>query len=331
MTIPFDAATLDARLRARPTLGEVFALALAVGMMGIFLWHPTVVNYDPYFDYQTLVMAARGNFQFYFYGYWLVPIFALLDVLPLPVGYAIWCGLGLAGIFFAARVFGGNTALAVASYQMFYSLFLGQSAGVIVGGLALCWWGLIHRRWHIAGWGLALAGAKYQLGLTGGLILLGLADIGWRDRLRVLIVPTLVVLISLVVYPLWPLEALTNLQTYPPWNQGSIALWRWIGPWALLFWLPPLLLPLPRERRFMALAAASALGLPYFQQTDLLFLFTLPVGWPILLGNLGYFFAVYQWVALQALAIVPLVIYTLTLGPAFVAWFTQFAVSLRRA
>jgi hypothetical protein len=99
----------------------------------------------------------------------------------------------------------------------------------------------------------------------------------------------------------------------------------------LLFWLPPVLLSLSRARRFMALAAASALGLPYFQQTDLLFLFTLPVGWPVLLGNLGYFFAVYQWLALQALAIVPLVIYGLTLGPAFIAWLTQFTVSLRRA
>lgn len=331
MNIPFDAPAMDTRLRARLTLGEVFALALALGIVGIFLWQQSVVSYDPYFDYRNYLKTAQGDFSYYYYGYWLVPLFEMLAYLPLPVGYAVWCVINILGVFFAARVFGGNAVWVVLSYQLFYSLFQGQIAGVIVGGLALGWWGLAHRRWDWAGLGLLVAGTKYQLGLTGGLILLGLAEISWRERLRVLILPTVLVGLSLLVYPLWPLQALATLQTNPPWNEGSLALWRWLGPWALVFWLPPLLLPLPRQRRFIALAAASALALPYFQQTDLLFLFALPVGWPVLLGNLGYFFAIYQWVALQALAIVPLVIYGLALGPDLVKWLTHITASLRRA
>jgi hypothetical protein len=53
-----------------------------------------------------------------------------------------------------------------------------------------------------------------------------------------------------------------------------------------------------------------ALGLPYFQQTDLLALYVLPIGWlPVLLGNLGYLFFSIYWDALQMLFIVPMVVY----------------------
>ncbi len=329
MNLTFDAALMDARLRARLTLGEVFALALSI--VGIFLWQQSVVPYEPYFDYRNYLKTAYGDFSYYYYGYWLVPLFKLLAYLPLPISYALWCVINILGVFFAARIFGGNVMLALLSYQLFYSLFQGQIVGVIVGGLALGGWGLAHRRWTVAGLGLLVAGTKYQLGITGGLILLDLAEISWRERLRVLIMPTAIVILSLVVYPLWPLQALATLQSNPPQNEGSITLWRWIGPAALVFWLPPLMLPLSRARRFIALAAASALALPYFQQTDLLFLFTLPVGWIALLGNLGYFFVIYQSVALQALAIVPLVVYVLALGPDTVKWLTQLRYSLRRA
>ncbi len=316
MTLTHDAEQMNSRLRRRLTLGELFALAFAFCMVGIFVWLPST---NPYFDLRTYLKTARGDFSDYYYGYWLVPIFAILDKLPLNLSYVLWCTANILGVFFAARVLGGSVPLAVLSYQLLYSLFYGQIAGVIVGGLALCWWGLVNRKWHVAGLGIALASAKYQLGLTGSLFLLLVAEVSWRDRLRVLVVPFLVVLASLIVCPEWPLLALDMLRSHPPNDNGSISLWRWLGPLALLFWVPPLLLRSTREQRFLALVAATGLALPYFQQTDLLFLLVLPIGWIALLGNLGYFFVVYGWVALRVLALAPLTVYIVTLAPPFVS------------
>jgi len=319
MTLTHDAEQMNWRLRRRLTLGELFALALAFSMVGIFVWLPSVAPFAPYFDFRNYLKTAHGDFSYYYYGYWLVPIFAVLAKLPLNLSYVLWCTANILGVFFAARVLGGSAPIAVLSYQMLYSLFQGQIAGVIVGGLALCWLGLINRKWYVAGLGIALASAKYQIGLTGSLFLLLLAEVSWRDRLRVLIVPILVGLASLIVYPGWPLQALNTLRSNPPWDEGSISLWRWLGPFVLLIWVPPLLLRSTHERRFLALVAATGLALPYFQQTDLLFLLVLPIGWIALLGNLGYLFVVYDWIALQALVLVPLTVYITALAPPFVS------------
>jgi hypothetical protein len=320
MELIHDSSQLRERLLRRISPGEFFALAFAFGMVGVFVWVQSVAPYKPFFDFQNYLKTAHGDYSFYYYGYWLLPVFSALAKLPLPWSYVLWCALNIAGVFLAARIFGGNPILAVLSYQMFYSLFQGQIAGVTVAGLALCWWGLVNRRWNIAGLGIALAAAKYQIGLTGCVLLLLLAEISWKERLRALILPALIVLGSLLVYPGWIGQSLHTLSGNPPSAEGSIALWRWTGPLALLFFLPPLVLPLTRDRRFIALVAATALALPYFQQTDLLFLLALPIGWIALLGNLGYLFVVYQWVALQALAILPLVVYGAALSPAVVGW-----------
>jgi hypothetical protein len=50
---------------------------------------------------------------------------------------------------------------------------------------------------------------------------------------------------------------------------------KFLGPAALFLWLPPLLLPLEREKRFLALAAACPLVIPYFQSADLLIMYCL--------------------------------------------------------
>ncbi len=328
--LPRNAGQLDQRLRLRLTLGEVFALALAFSFIGIFVWLPSVTPFAPYYDFSNYLNAAQGDFSHYYYGYWLVPLFAGLSWLPINVSYALWSIANILGVFFAARVFGGRAPIAVISYQMLYSLFQGQAVGVIVGGLALGWWGLVHRNWFVAGFGLALASAKYQVGGAGSLLLLLMADISWRDRLRVLLVPAVVVLASLIFYPGWPFQALHFLRTNPPGDEGSISLWRWMGPVALLLWIPPLLPGLPRERRFIALVATTCLALPYFQQTDLLFLLTLPIGWLALLGNAGYFFGAFSWVALQALVLVPLLVYILALGPWLIGVITRKSARQRR-
>lgn len=268
------------------------------------------------YDYRIYIGTLEGQFTSYYYGYWLLPLFALPGRLPHPLGYLLWIAANIAGVWFAARVFGGRAGRALFSFQMLYMLFFGQFIGLLMGGLALLWWGLANRRWHLAGMGLLIAAAKFHVGIPWGLFLLLLADVRWRDRLRTLLIPLAGVALSLWAYPLWPLQMLRLAQETPPNTWGSITLWQYLGPLVLLLWLPPLLLPMTRGRRFIALAVTTCIALPYFQQADLLGLLVLPIGWVALLGNLGFLLFFLGWEALRVLAIVPLVLYVAIVVPA---------------
>ena len=307
------------RIRQKLTRSEIFSLGLVFGMVAIFIYLSPDISYS-YFDYNNYINAAHGDFSFYYYGYWFLPIFKLLALMPINLGYAIWCAVNILGVFLAVRVFGGKAPMALLSFQMLYSLIIGQISGLIVGGLALCWWGLVNKKWYLAGIGIALASTKYQMGLVGSLILLFSAGITLKDWLRTLLVPCLVWAASLVVYPGWPLEVYQLLLNNPPNDQGSLSLWRWVGPWALLLWLPPLVVRLSPQRRLLALVAASSLAVPYFQSNDLLWLLAMPIGWVGLLGNLGYLLGAFGWIVLQVLAILPLLVYVAALVPKIGKW-----------
>lgn len=300
---------LSRRLRARITPWELFALVLALCLLGISVWIQAGFRIYPN-DLYRYLMASGGDFTGFYYAYWILPLFALLAKLPPYAAYAIWGTISILCVFFAARLLAGRVPLALLSFQMLYVAFIGQIIGVILGGLALFWWGMSRRRWALAGLGLTIACTKYHVGVIIGLILLLMADISWRERMYVLVVPAIVVALSLVIYPMWPLAVLTHIRESPVNDWGSISLWRWIGPFALILWIPPLLLPLSRPQRLVGLMATMALALPYFQQTDLLALFILPIGWAyVLLGNLGYLFFMIYWGGLQVLVVVPLLIY----------------------
>jgi hypothetical protein len=315
-----DARGMDRRLRARLRPWELFGLALGLCLLGAFIWVHQELQIVPY-DLGNYLAAGRGDFSYYYYAYWMVPLFSLLARLPMAVVYALWGGLNIGCLFFAGRVFGGRVALTLVGFQALYVVFIGQATGLVLAGLALLWWGMAHRRWHVAGLGLILAIAKFQLGLPLGLVLWLLAPVTWRERLRVLLVPALVSLLSLLPYPGWPLRVLETVRSNPANDWGSISLWRWLGPGALLVWLPPSLLALSRTKRIVALTAATALGMPYFQQTDLLALFVLPGGWlPVVLGNLGYLFFAIYWSALRLLVVVPLMVYIWVVGRGAVDW-----------
>jgi hypothetical protein len=314
------AEAMDARLRARLSARELFALAFAFSSIGVWIWIYRSVDCLP-FDYNVYMLTAGGDLRQYYYADWLLPLFRAWALLPYWWGYAIWGGWSVLSLFFAARVFGGRTALTFLTFQSFYVLCLGQMVGWIIGALALAWWALAHRRWHLAGLAFFFAGAKFQIGLPLGLLLWLAAEIRWRDRLRVLIVPAALALLSLAVSPAWPADLLARTRAIPPYDWGSISLWHWIGAAALLLWLPPLALPLQPGRRFLALAAAVPLALPYFQQADLLALYVLPVGWlPVLLGNFGLLFFQFQFKVLVFLWIVPLSVYLSVILPAFHSW-----------
>lgn len=311
----FDAATLDRRIKQRPTLSEAFALFMMLGFLGIFthLQIQGVFEANDWRDYVYAINGFRGSG--FFYADWILPLIELLDLLPGVWGYTVFALLNLAGVWFAIRVFRGPAPHALLNYQMLYVLYYGNISGLIIGALGLFWWSMAHKRWHLAGFALTLACTKYHL---GGLIALGLwllADISWRDRLRILIVPVLISALSLVIYPLWPLHTINRIITIGPKTWGSISLWRWIGPASLVLWLPVVWLRLRPAARMVAICATVALASPYFQQTDLLALFVMPTGWLAVLGNAGIVFYWGQWAALRILVIVPLIAYLAMIGP----------------
>jgi hypothetical protein len=304
-----DENVIALRLRKRLSLFEAASLGLGFAVLCIAIWEH-VSDLGGLIDFKYYINFARGDAYNFFYAYWLKPIFIVLSKLPFYPAYFLWGVISLFGVLFAARVFGANSAMVLFSYQLLYSLYYGQITGVLAGGLGLLWWGMAKRSWWLAGLGLAIAGVKFQSGLLFAGLLILYADISWKDRLKLLILPGLICAASLIAYPFWPMELLATMRINPANAEGSISIWRWIGPWSLLFFLPPIFLKLPKDWRFLMMIAAVPIGLPYFQQADLLDLFILPIGWlPVLAGNLGLNFLFFGYQALQVLFIIPLVLY----------------------
>lgn len=317
-----DARTIDQRLRRPLTRGEVFALVLCVAIALLFLW-VRIDNGGAYYDLSLYLNASRGEFYTFFYGNWILPLFWLLSFLPIVLSHTLWSLLNIAAVFFAARVFGGNVTFALVSFQMLYSLIYGQITGLIVGSVALMYWAAAHERWYLAGLGLILAVTKYQLGLFPVVAIWLLVDTSWKNRLKMLVVPVMLVASSFLFYGNWVADALARWAVAPSDAQASVALWRWLGFFALGLWLPPLLSRVTRRERFIWILAANALAVPYFQQADLVLLWTMPIGAIALLGNLGYVFFVGRFTALQILAVVPLIVYVRMLAPRAQALFAR--------
>lgn len=313
-----DPDEMDRNLRKKLTFGEFFAVLVGLSTIGITVWLHQTGN-TVLIDYSYFTNSASGTLDHYFMGFWIMPVFKFLRLLPVPVGYSLWGILNLAGVWFASRVIRGNATWALLVYQLFYMLYYGQVSGFIAGGLGVAWYGLVHRKWDLAGLGFLVAGAKPQTGLMAGGLLWLLVPLTWTQKLRILFVPFIGVVLSLLIYPGWPLQILDQWQRIQPNDFASITFWRWIGPAGLLFLLPPLFLNLSWHRRYISLVCACTLAFPYFQQADLLILYVLPVGAFPVLGNLGFLYPWLQWDALKLMAIVPLTIYLVIIIPAFTA------------
>lgn len=218
--------------------------------------------------------------------------FYLLNQLPGVTGDFIWGTANVLSLWFGVRVFGGRPALVLLSYQALYTAYLGQVSGVTVAGLALLWWGMHRERWHVAGLGGFLAATKFQLAGTLGLALWLLAAVSWRDRLKTLILPAGLAVLSVLIRPQWPQMLLDRLQNAPPEASGSVSLWPLLGLGTLLLWLPVLLVKMPPGKRVVLVGICAALATPYFQQNDLVHLWALPIGYVPLVGYIGYLFPI---------------------------------------
>jgi hypothetical protein len=306
-----DPQAMDVRLKAPLGRWELFGVTFCTALVGIFIWLIKIKAGYPV-DFQ--VFMSPGISPAIFYGYWILPVFSLLKLLPFEAAYAIWSIVNILCLFFTVRVFGGKSLLVFLSYQLFTSLYYGQISGIVAGGLALCWWGICHHKLNMAGLGLLIAMTKYQVGLLG-LFIIWYAAISWREFFKLMIVPLVIGLLSIIVYPLWPLDMLHKLSGFSFMDLG-ITLWIYIGAWCLLFWLPAVVLPLDKSRRFLALFCLVTFATPYFQHVDLLTLFAFPMGWLPLLGNIGYLFPFIDKTAVRLVAIIPILLYLMCVLPA---------------
>jgi len=309
---------LEQRLKAKVQQEEFAALAFAFfSLLGLVLIQKDG-NFYTFYDLLNFLNAAHYDFSHYYYAYWAVPFFKILSTLEFPYHFVLIGILNIMSTWFAVRVFGNKVLPVLVSVHMIYILSQGQIVGIIAGGFALLFAGLVWQRWYLAGIGAVIVLTKFQLGLIPAAALLLYWHAPWKQKLKVLIIPSLVFLFSLFLYPGWPLQLAFVIKNNPPYDEGSISLWRVIGPFSLLAWFPPLFSPTrSKNKLFYLLIIANILGTPYFQQTDLLLLLVLMDGYGALLTNLPFFLALLigpitgtsPWFFIRMLIFIPLIIY----------------------
>jgi hypothetical protein len=245
-----------------------WSLGVALGLLIFFAPHPEWHLDLQWFRDQTDIL------HYPVYAHWL---FALLGWLPEPAAYV---GLALAtigGLYLAVRAFGGAHWMVFTSFALAWILFYGQLDGLVAAGLGLAWWA--HRTRHpiLAGSGLMLAALKPQLSLPACLALWWWSP----SRLKSLLVPAAVMLLTLVTSGFWIPTWLERLGSGDQWVllSRNLSLWPQVGGWILLIWPVILAVPLTRERRLIAVLAGTALTSPYFPLPSAVLLLALAVPW----------------------------------------------------
>lgn len=273
-----DTDAIARRVLVAPTPLELGALAFGVALVAAVF--PDMSNSGV--DWGIFAAAADGEYvtggdlAWYYPYWWLWPIEALA-ALGDTAGYVTLGILNLVGVFFAARVFGTNPALALVAYHTLMASFTGTITGVLAGIVAGLWWALHRRRMVVAGILAAFALAKAGWGIPLVAAMFLLSPTTWRDRLRAVPAAGGVGVVSLAVHGWWPGEVLDRIDEFPPLGNGS--LWHFVGPVVLVLWIPVLAVPMDHRTRLTAVAATAMLAAPYLQQYDFTVLFTLAHPW----------------------------------------------------
>jgi hypothetical protein len=203
----------------------------------------------------------------------------------------------------AARQFGGRHWLVFTSFAFGWTMFYGQIDGLVVGGLWLAWWALSQKRPVLLGAGLLLALIKPQMSLPLAILLW----IWSPSRVKSLLVPAFGLALTFVQWGWWVPGWLKSLRETSDlvYLTRNLSLWPILGPWVLAIWapvIPALFLPSrpPQPRNLLAVAAGTAMSMPYFPLPSAVLLLVMPTpvwAWLLLqsplLGSLaGYW--VYQ-------------------------------------
>jgi hypothetical protein len=315
MSAPFNlgAESMDKRLRAKLSLPEVFAVMIALSVALAFIYYHQRGWMD-LIDFDAYLRGAQGDFRYFFYAYWFLPVVSFLSFLPFTISAVLWDVIGIFSLVIACRVFDAKPLPIILSYQVLYILFYGQITLWLIGGLALAWWAMAHDKWYLAGLGFVLAATKYQVGIFFDLVLWLAATRDWQTRAKALALPIAVSIITTIVYPHWLSGTIASIATSHPNDAASVSLWRWVGPWGLLLLIPPLFVK-DKNRRLILLLIAAILASPYYQQADLVCLFLFLPTPIILLGYLGVGFVWFGYGALQVLTLIPIIAYGYFLFP----------------
>lgn len=308
---------LRQRLKAKIQLEEFAAVAFAICSLIGLVFIQKGGNFYMYYDLHNFLSVGDNDFSHYYYAYWGIPFFSILSGLNFPFHIVLVGLLNILSVWFTARIFGNKILPLLVSVHMIYIFSQGQIAGILAGGFALFFAGLVWHRWHLAGLGMIIVLTKFQLGLIPVTALLLLWEIPWKQKLQVILVPCFVFLFSMVQYPNWPWQLALAIKNNPPYDAGSISLWNVIGPVSLVVWFPILLFsPRSKDKLFYLLVTCNILGIPYFQQTDLLLLLVLIKGYGAIFSNLPFIFTlltsmmgVDPWVVIRTMTFIPLFIY----------------------
>jgi len=243
-------------------------LGVVLGMMLFF---------TPHQEWHQDLYLFRNVAERLQHPYWTRWLFALLRLPPEPVAFVALSTVCTALFYVATHVFKGQPWKLFVSFAFAWTLFYGQIDGLVVGGIALAWWALQRERPILIGAGLALASIKPQMSLP-----LALMMWWWSpSRLKTLLIPALMGGASLLQWGWWLPEWLWILLNTEDiiYLSRNISLWPILGPWVLLTWLPVARIRLTRHRKMIAVAANTALTMPYFPLPSAVLLLSMPIPW----------------------------------------------------
>jgi hypothetical protein len=294
---------MNLRLRLKRLLSALrdkpWSLGIALGMMLFFLPHP---------DWHGDLYLFREVEEILEHPYWAHWLFALLRLPSEPVAYLLLSITCIAFLYYAQKVFGGKHWMVFTSFAFAWTLIYGQIDAIVVGGIALAWWAVQKERPVWLGLGLALASLKPHLTLPLGVLLWWWSP----SRLKSLIVPGIVFALSLLSYGFWVPEWIRGLMDngYMIELTRNLSIYPETGYWIWLLWPLVYALPLERPRKLIAVAAATALTLPYFPLPSAVLFLTMPVPvwvyWLLQIPALGAWLG--HWLYLPMKVVPPLLL-----------------------
>jgi hypothetical protein len=254
-------------------LSWVLAIEIAAIMVILAFFLPG--GEDIFYYYQ---LFASGCLDCGFVPYFAQWILAPLSWIPRTWLWPVWTALSLGLLLALCKWSGVNPVFLMLSFPTFGQVWLGQVDVLICLGLMILFFS---KNDYFRGAGLILAAIKPQI--SGFAVMIFLLEQDFRQVLRILVLPTLVLLISLVFFGWnWPFEWILNAINQIPnhvWRLAAGDLW----PFALI------LLPIPlffkgRARLEVGLLVSS-LAVPIFGvYSYIVFLLFHVPGWAVLLS-----------------------------------------------
>jgi hypothetical protein len=233
------------------------------------------VFFTPHPEWHGDLLVFRESADTLHHPFWARWVFWLLSLPPEPVAYVALSLVSIGLLYWATRTYQGRPWMVFTSFAFAWVLFYGQIDGLVLGGICLAWVALKTDRPVLVGAGIIMALIKPQLSLPV------VVAIWWWSphRLKSLIIPAIVLAATFIQWGWW----------IPSWISGlfatedlvllsrNISLWQLLGPAALLIWPIILILKVTQERKLLAIAAATALSMPYFPLPSAVLLLVFPV------------------------------------------------------